>query len=280
MASTTRTRHEPTASRLARPSGPPATWEWSACARPLPPNTNDRPPRFNKQMTQHPHSMNPNRQNCRIGLLTLGLAMLLSACANQQLQTKTQQSIPTTQVLVLSLQLEDLRAGGIAFITPSSITGQEEDKQALALAFTEIMLRLRPDLGVMSLSQTLSAVNRQGLTREYRQMFEDYRLTGIFDREILGKVAKVTKTRYLAQLKLGAFRQESKSRFGLLGLRVLETKTSTIRLFLQIWDSHDGSVAWEGAQESTVSHESMAEEYVSMKSIVQESARDLVAHLP
>ena len=102
----------------------------------------------------------------------------------------------------------------------------------------------------------------------------------VFDREILEQVAKVTRVRYLAQLKLGAFRQESKSRFGLLGLRVLETKTSTIRLFLQIWDTQDGSVAWEGAQESTVSHESLAEEYVSMKSIVQESARDLVAHLP
>jgi ABC-type uncharacterized transport system ATPase subunit len=111
-------------------------------------------------------------------------------------------------------------------------------------------------------------------------MFEDYRLTGIFDCETLQKVAKVTKVRYLAQLKLGAFRQESKSRFGMLGLRLLETKTSTIRLFLQIWDSQDGSVAWEGAQESTLSHESLAEEYVSMKSIVQESARDLVAHLP
>ena len=66
----------------------------------------------------------------------------------------------------------------------------------------------------------------------------------------------------------------------MLGLRVLETQNSTIRLFLQIWESVDGSVAWEGAQESTVSHESMAEEYVSMKSIVQESARDLVGHLP
>jgi heme-degrading monooxygenase HmoA len=205
---------------------------------------------------------------------------LRMACANQRLQTKTQQSIPTTQVLVVDLKVEDLRAGGIAFITPSSITGQEEDKQALALAFTEIIVKERPDLGIISLPQTLSAVNRQGLTREYRQMFEDYRLTGIFDREILQKVANVTKTRYLAQLKLGAFRQESKNRFGMLGIRVLETKTSTIRLFLQIWDSQDGSVAWEGAQESTVSHESMAEEYVSMKSIVQESARDLVAHLP
>jgi len=216
----------------------------------------------------------------RTSLLVIGLALLLNACANQQLQTKTQQNIPTTQVLTIDLQSADLRKGGIAFITPSSITGQEEDKQALALAFTEILLKMRPDLSVMALPQTLSAVNREGLTREYRQMFEDYRLTGIFDRETLQKVAGVTKVRYLAQLKLGAFRQESKSRFGMLGLRVLETKTSTIRLFLQIWDSQDGSVAWEGAQESTVSHESLAEEYVSMKSIVQESARDLVTNLP
>lgn len=216
----------------------------------------------------------------RSGLLAIGLALLLSACANNQLQTKTQQNVPTTQVQMMGLQSEDLRKGGVAFITPSSITGQEEDKQALALAFTEVLLAMRPDLRVTSLPQTLSAINRQGLTRDYKQMFEDYRLTGIFDRETLQKVAKVTQTRYLAQLKLGAFRQESKSRFGLLGLRVLETKTSTIRLFLQIWDSQDGSVAWEGAQESTVSHESLAEEYVSMKSIVQDSARDLVAHLP
>lgn len=66
------------------------------------------------------------------GLFAMGLALLLSACANQQLQTKTQPSIPTTQVLTIDLQPEDLRKGGIAFITPSSITGQEEDKQALS----------------------------------------------------------------------------------------------------------------------------------------------------
>jgi heme-degrading monooxygenase HmoA len=213
-------------------------------------------------------------------LFAMGLACVLTGCAGQKLQTKTQQYAPTTQVLAINLQPTDLRAGGIAFITPSSVTGQEEDKQALALSFTEVLLEIRPDLRIVPLPQTLSAVNRMGLTREYRQMFEDYRQAGIFDPESLQKVAQVTGTRYLAQLKLGAFRQESKGRFGMLGLRVLETKTSTIRLFLQIWDSKDGSVAWEGAQESTVSHESMAEEYVSMKSIVQESARDLVAHLP
>jgi heme-degrading monooxygenase HmoA len=213
-------------------------------------------------------------------LLAIGLALLLSACASQKFQRETHQNIPTTQVLALNLRTEDLRAGGIAFITPSSVTGQEEDKQAMALSFTEVLLEVRPDLHVVPLPQTISSVNRMGLAREYRQMFEDYRQAGIFDREALQKVAQVTGTRYLAQLKLGAFRQESKGRFGMLGLRVLETKTSTIRLFLQIWDSKDGSVAWEGAQESTVSHESLAEEYISMKNIVQESARDLIAHLP
>jgi hypothetical protein len=216
----------------------------------------------------------------RSALLAIGLALLLTGCASQKLLHTTQQNNPTTQVLTINLRSEDFRGGGVAFITPSSATGQEEDKQALALSFTEVLQKIRPDLRIVPLPQTLSAINRNGLTTQYRQMFEDYRGAGIFDREALQKVAQATETRYLAQLKLGAFRQESKSRFGIMGVRVLETKTSTIRLFLQIWDSQDGSVAWEGAQESTLSHESLAEDYVSMKSIVEESARDLIAHLP
>jgi hypothetical protein len=184
-------------------------------------------------------------------LFAISLALLLTGCSSQKIKAETQQTSPTIQVLAINLQQNDLRTAGMAFITPSSVTGQEEDKQALALAFTGIMRQVRPDLTIFPLPETLSAINRKGLTREYRQMFEDYRSTGIFDRETLQKVAEVTGMRYLGQLKLGAFRQESRGRFGFLGIRVMETKTSTIRLFLQIWDSRDGSVAWEGAQEST-----------------------------
>ncbi len=229
------------------------------------------------------------RPDVRVGEATPGralalpaicLALLISGCSSQNIRTETQQSTPTTEVITINLRSQDLRAGGIAFITPSSVTGQEEDKQLLALAFTGVLRNVRPDLRIVPLPKTLSEVNRMGLTSDYRQMFEDYRLAGIFDPETLRKVAGATGMRYLAQLKLGAFRQEAKSRFGILGLRILETKTSTLRVFLQIWDSNDGSVAWEGSQESTVSHESLAEEYVSMKTIVEDSARDLVAHLP
>jgi hypothetical protein len=210
--------------------------------------------------------------------LALGLALFLTGCASQK--TDPTQNAPTTQVTIINLRAVDLQAGGIAFITPSSVTGQEEDRQALALGFTEVLRQTRPDLRVVSLPQTLSEINHQGLTQAYTQMYKDYHSAGIFDRETLQKVGKATGARYLAQLKLAAFRQESRDRWGLLGVRMMETKSSTIRLFLQIWDTQDGSVVWEGAQESRVSQDSMAEEYISMKRIVEESARHLVAHIP
>ena len=214
------------------------------------------------------------------GMAALGLALLSSGCANDMIKTNTGQFHSTTQVPALNLTAKDLQAAGIALITPSSITGQEEDRQALALAFAEKLRILRPDLRCVTLPETLSAINRTGLTTEYKRMFEDSRLTGIFDRETLQKVARVTGVRYLAQLKLGGFRQESKARWGALGLRVVETKSAAIRLFLQIWDSQDGAVVWEGSQELTLAYESLAEEAVSLQRAVEASAGELVTRLP
>lgn len=210
----------------------------------------------------------------RMPALGLAALLLLSGCAS------TNQLHSTTQALAIDLEPQVLKTTGIAFITPTSVTGQEEDKQALALAFTEALKQARPDLRIVSLPATLSAVNRAGLASEYRQMFEDYRLSGIFSRDTLQKVSRLTGVRYLAHLKLGTFRQESKSRWGALGMRVVETKTAALRLYLQIWDGTDGSVAWEGAQELRSSHESLYEDAIPFKTAVEQSANALFASLP
>lgn len=210
-----------------------------------------------------------------LAMTLLGLsAMALSGCS------ATNQLHSTTQTLVINLEPALLKTAGIAFITPSSVTGQEEDKQALALAFTEALQLARPGLRVVSLPATLSAINRADLAGEYRQMFEDYRLTGILSRDMLRKVSRVTGARYLAQLKLSGFKQESKNRWGTLGIRMLETKTTSLRLYLQIWDGETGSVAWEGAQELLSSHETLQEDAISFKAIVEQSANELFARMP
>ncbi len=206
----------------------------------------------------------------------MGFVSMLGACATPfSVQTKG-----SVQVSVLTLSRQSLETHGLAFLTPSSVTGQEEDKQALALSFYEVLNAARPDIKAMALPVALTAINRNKLGAEYKHMLVDYRMTGLLDRDGLRKIGLATGTRYLAQLKLAGFHQESKNRWGTLGFRIFDTKLSTARLFLQIWDSTDGSIVWEGAVEQTAAYDSISEETVSFHSIIEQSARELVARLP
>lgn len=106
-----------------------------------------------------------------------------------------------------------------------------------------MLKRDRPKVRVVTLAETLGAVNKAGLAEAYKGMYEDYRDTGLFNRDALQKISKVTGARYIAQLKLQQFNQGDKERFGILGLRIVKTRYAGIRLFFQIWDSRDGTIA-------------------------------------
>ena len=86
--------------------------------------------------------------------------------------------------------------------------------------------------------------------------------------------------RYVAQLKLAGFRQESAGRLGVLGLRLMETKRSNLRVFLQIWDSQEGSIVWEGLEEINLSTDTFTENVISFNDIARQSARELLDHIP
>jgi len=182
---------------------------------------------------------------------------------------------------VLSLAERELQDSGVALITPSTVTGRDEDKQALALAFYSVISEQRPDVKVVSLAHTLSAINRADLVEEYERMFvEEATETGIFRHDILGKITQVTGARFLAQLKLAGFRQESVLRWSLLGVRLVQTKRATMRLYLQIWDSRDGSIAWEGSVEVMQSIDTSSEHEVTLRTIARQAALELVQGLP
>jgi hypothetical protein len=180
----------------------------------------------------------------------------------------------------MSLREGQLEAGGVAFITPSTVTGQEQEKQGVALTFADVMKGQRPAIKVVTLAETLGAVNRAGLADPYRHMYEHYGDTGLFPGDVLRQVGKAAGTRYLAQIKLQGFSQASKNRFGLLGLRLVETQYADVRLFLQVWDSLDGSIAWEAMQELRISLDTTSDQPVMLRELLKKSAHDLVARLP
>ena len=200
-------------------------------------------------------------------------AGMLTGCAMDQIHS-------TADHADFSLDKNDLETYGLAFITPSTVTGQEEDKQTLAFAFASAMQESRPDIRLVTLPETLSAINVADITEDYKLMYVDYRDTGVFKRGLLKKIGDITGTRYLAQLKLSYFRQNSKGRFSLFGLRLVQTKEANIRMFFQIWDSSDGTIAWEGTEEMSYSWDTVSENPVTFRMIVEKTAHNLITLLP
>lgn len=207
-------------------------------------------------------------------LLPLAAAVALCACET------TPQVYSAPKSTILQLAKEDLRGGGLAFLTPSTVTGQEEDKQTLAYVFSSTLESERPDIKFVPLSRTISAVNRAGLAETYRRMYVDYRDTGLFDAAMMRRVADATGVRYLGQLKLARMEQSSRSRFGLLGLSLLNTQYANMRVFFQVWDSRDGTIVWEGIDEVTLAMDTGKELPMSFQSVAEQAAKNLVQRLP
>ena len=62
--------------------------------------------------------------------------------------------------------------------------------------------------------------------------------------------------------------------------RFVDTKQANIRVFLQIWDSHTGSVAWEGGGEVNYAFESVTERPVTFQQVAATVADKIYAGLP
>jgi len=208
-----------------------------------------------------------------IAVLAVLIPVLSGGCSNNQIHA-------TVQYDDISLASNGLETHGLGFITPSTVTGQEQDVQSLAFIFARVLEKERPDIRVISLPEALSAVNQAGLADEYKQMYVDYSDTGIFKKTSLSKVGEVIGARYLVQLKLSGFSQNSKGRFSFLGLRVAQTKEANIRLFFQIWNSETGAIVWEGTEEVNYAWDTTKEKPVTFQLIVEEIARNLVNKLP
>ena len=190
------------------------------------------------------------------------------------------QITPSTVQRTLTLRPGDLQQHGVALLTPATVTGQEQDKQTLALIFAERLQALRPQARIVTLPETLGRINRAGLADDYRRMLRDYQDSGVLERDSLRRVGEAAGARYLAQLKLAYFSQDMRERFSVLGLRLFQTHYANIRLYVQLWDSHEGVIAWEAVEELHYAYDSGAERPVTFQVIVEEAARQLIASLP
>lgn len=165
---------------------------------------------------------------------------------------------------------------GIGVLTPAAPTGQESDKQALGDSLSTALRRELRASHIMGLPEMLSAINRAGLASTYAQALAAYENTGILDRDTLRAIGKASGVRYLAKLNLGNFNQSSDKRLAIAGIRMFDTWRATIRVHLEVWDSHTGEIAWQGNDELVYAREGIKDRPVTFRQVADVAAANLV----
>jgi hypothetical protein len=171
------------------------------------------------------------------------------------------------------LALDD---AGIGVLTPAAPTGQESDKQALGDSLSTALQHELDMSHVLGLSEMLSAINKAGLAGTYARALADYENTGILDRDALRSIGDAAGVRYLAKLNLGNFNQSSDKRLAIAGIRMFDTWRATIRVHLEVWDSHTGEIAWQGNDELVYAREGIKERPVTFRQVADVAAANLV----
>lgn len=199
--------------------------------------------------------------------------VLLCGCVS------TAQMSKHTESADFLLDRDAFRSEGIGFLTPVAATGQEANRLSLALAFAESLTAAEPTLNVVSLPQVLSAVNQAEMAHDYRAMLVDYEGTGIMEKGTLRRVGEISGARYLGLLELADFGQSANKRFGIGGLRLLDTKLASIRVSWQIWDSAAGAIAWEGSEEIHYAYDTGRERPVTFAFVAEKAAASLISQI-
>jgi hypothetical protein len=147
-------------------------------------------------------------------------------------------------------------------LAPGGLRGNE---LGLSLYLADILARAAPTFKVVLPRETASRINMQGLAPDYTRMRADFELTNILDAATLRKLSRAVQARYAFQPRLGAVTQTMTERWKIWDLRVIQTRSSIIRLSLQLWDMHTGEPIWSSTAEATLASDVVLQDPVFLE---------------
>ena len=103
--------------------------------------------------------------------------------------------------------------------------------------------------------ETVNLINGQGLSPDYGELMSGFARTGILERERLQRLGSALGARYALLPGLADFNQILVDRFEFAGLKLVRNRIITLRLWLQLWDTHSGQIVWESTGEVNVASE-------------------------
>ena len=125
----------------------------------------------------------------------------------------------------------------------------------------------------------VTRINRQGLAAEYTRMRADYDQSNILDRNSLRRIASAIGVRYVFQLRLAALTQTMTDRWKIpaFDVRMSQTRSSIMRLSLQLWDAETGELVWASLAETNMANEALSQDPVYLEDIARVTLGSMIA---
>ncbi|MBI3596996.1 MAG: hypothetical protein HY203_07590 [Nitrospirae bacterium] len=160
-----------------------------------------------------------------------------------------------------------------------SATGGDGYRRVLADSFSKALSTVRPEIPQLTPQKAIGLLNRANLADEYTNMIRDYETSGVLRKESLSRIGEALGVGYLIQLSLLQYTQDTSTRFSFLGIRFLETRSSTLRVFAQIWDVRSGEIVWEASSEVTLAGEDVREKPIAFEEVATRAWQELIKQL-
>ena len=182
-------------------------------------------------------------------------------------------STPTArQIDVSKLAVEPVAVLGV--IAPANLQGLGP---SLSDALVNALAKAQPPIRAIPVYDTVSIINERGLAQNYVDLLSNFGPRGILELQLLRRIGSALGSRYLLLPGLGEFNQTIVDKYEVLGLKLVRTRVTTLRLWLQLWDAQTGHLLWESAGELTaVSALLNAKRSVPLNRLAQELWFDMI----
>jgi hypothetical protein len=203
----------------------------------------------------------------RVSGVIYGFSVLfLAGCAPLHLSDTHTTSTPRSQFF----DVAELTREPVATLGPLSPAGLQGLNPPLSHALVAALSKASPPIRGIAAHETVNMLNEQGLAAEYGTLIAGFGRGGILERKPLQRIGSALSSRYVLLPGLGDFNQVILDRLAFSGLNFIRSRVTTLRLWLQLWDTQTGKILWESAGEAIVATELLrAERSVPLEEIAQ-----------
>jgi len=183
-------------------------------------------------------------------ILAISIALFAGCGPPRTWDAHTTSSLPPASLDLATLT--DERVATLGVVTPPALQGYAP---ALSHALVAALAQATPPLLAQPIPETLNALNQQGLAAEYADLLSGFGRNGMLERKRLQSLGSALRSRYVLLPGLAGFDEVLTDSFEISGLKIVRSRISTLRLWLQLWDTQTGRLLWESSGEARVASE-------------------------